>query len=338
MEALLRSAESRNQALIQAVPDTLVLLDASHRILEVIPGLPGKPPLDLGHRQGEDFLEMMPANSRDIILDTLDLIGTTSNLPPVPILVQGPRGQEYLELRFGRCGRKETLVLLQDITERRKMELTMQQSQKLESLGVLAGGVAHDFNNLLTSIIGNAQLARDGKPAEGETGRFLEIIEASALRAAKLTGNLLAYAGGAHVELETFDLRHLVLDLQSLLGTTVPRLIQLNCHLADEPLWNKGNEAQVSQIILNLLRNGAEAIDVGTVTLELKLASVQLGAEPLPRTGCCSKKIGQGQYALLGRCAGGMERLSKFVIVRGPGRGLGLGGRGRVFWVFMWGS
>jgi signal transduction histidine kinase/CheY-like chemotaxis protein len=331
VEALLRSAESRNQALIQAVPDTLVLLDASHRILEVIPGLPGTPPLDLSHRQGQDFLELVPPNSREIILDALDLIGTTSNLPPVPILVQGPRGQEYLELRFGRCGRKETLVLLQDITERRKMELTMQQSQKLESLGVLAGGVAHDFNNLLTSIIGNVQLAREGEPAAGETGRFLGIIEASALRAAKLTGNLLAYAGGAHVELETFDLRNLVRDLESLMGTTVPRLIQLDCQLADEPLWIKGNEAQVSQIILNLVRNGAEAMEGSTGTLELNLASVQVGEEPLPHRVLLEKHRPGPYVCLTVRDTGcGLDERERqrifdpFYSSKGPGRGLGL--------------
>nr|MEE4269824.1 ATP-binding protein [Candidatus Krumholzibacteria bacterium] len=331
VEALLRSAESRNQALIQAVPDTLVLLDASHRILEVIPGLPGTPPLDLSHHQGESFLELVPPNSRDIILDTLDLIGTTPHLPSVPILVQGPRGEKYLELRFGRCGRRETLVLLQDITERRKMELTMQQSQKLESLGVLAGGVAHDFNNLLTSIIGNVQLARDGEPVEGETGRFLEIIEASALRAAKLTGNLLAYAGGAHVELETFDLRKLVQDLQSLMGSTVPRLIQLNCHLAEEPLWIKGNEAQVSQIILNLVRNGAEAMEGSAGTLELKLAAVQVGEEPLLHRVLLDKHRPGPYVCLTVRDAGcGLDEREQqrifdpFYSSKGPGRGLGL--------------
>lgn len=327
----LEKAHGRNRALIQAVPDTLILLDHEHRILEVFTGSEGADLLDLKNRTGADFRDVVPANSRDILVDTLDLLKDVPNLPPVPILIEGPEGSHYLEMRFGPCGLEETLVLWQDVTDRRKMEWSLQQSQKLESLGVLAGGVAHDFNNLLTSILGNAQLAREQADPGGENVRLLGIIESSALRAAKLTGNLLAYAGEAHIELSPFNLTGLIRDMEPLWKTGVSGKVQYQVSLPAQPLWIMGNESQVSQIILNLVRNAAESIEKQPGEIQLSLENVQLGNQALPNQ-VLSDHPQPGSYVRLtvkdNGCGLGLKDQQRifdpFYTSKGSGRGLGL--------------
>src|SRR5947207_6406284 len=97
--------------------------------------------------------------------------------------------------------------------ERRHLEEHVRQSQKMESLGVLAGGVAHDFNNLLVGIMGNASLALD-KMSESNADRHLlrEVVSASE-RAADLTGQLLAYAGKGKFRIEPVDLSFLIREI-----------------------------------------------------------------------------------------------------------------------------
>src|SRR6266478_3383092 len=100
--------------------------------------------------------------------------------------------------------------------ERRNLEEQVQQSQRLESLGVLAGGVAHDFNNLLTGILGNASLAFDNQPPHHPNRMLLEEVMKAAERAADLTRQLLAYAGKGRFVMRTIDLSDLVREISGL--------------------------------------------------------------------------------------------------------------------------
>src|SRR3954468_10268109 len=110
-----------------------------------------------------------------------------------------------------------------DITERRKMDEQFRQTQKLESLGVLAGGVAHDFNNLLTGILGNASLALDATPSHDPSRILLEEVMRASERAAALTRQLLAYAGKGRFVMRIVNLSGLVREISSLVQTSVPK-------------------------------------------------------------------------------------------------------------------
>jgi signal transduction histidine kinase/CheY-like chemotaxis protein len=266
-----------------------------------------------------------------MVRDTCELLSETSNLPPVPIMVREGETSTYLELRFGRCGKDETLVLILDVTEQRKAELSLQQSQKLESLGVLAGGVAHDFNNLLTSILGHAQLARDTVSSCEETRQFLSVIENSAQRAAKLTGNLLAYAGEAHIELKTFNLTDLIQEMKPLWSTTLAGGTELKVEAGNEPRWIHGNETQISQIIMNLVRNGVESIASGPGEIVLTIAPRRLEGKRLPNQ-VLQQAPRPGNYIRLsvrdngcGLSPAVQQRIfDPFYTSKGAGRGLGL--------------
>ena len=166
------------------------------------------------------------------------------------------------------------LSLVQDITdrvlaeqtgrkaaaERQALERKLQESQKLESLGVLAGGIAHDFNNLLTGVLGNASLARMDLPPESPVQPFLAQIEASALRAADLCKQMLAYSGKGRFVVKNIDLNALIVDTTRLLEVSISKRAVLKFHLSDGLPVVLGDATQLRQVIMNLVINASEAV------------------------------------------------------------------------------
>ncbi|HEU4576787.1 MAG TPA: PAS domain S-box protein [Polyangiaceae bacterium] len=144
--------------------------------------------------------------------------------------------------------------------ERRRLEEQLQRSQRLESLGVLAGGVAHDFNNLLVGMLGNAELLQDSL-REPDDVELCQAITRAAQRAADLTAQLLAYAGrrdlGAR---QGVDLATLWRELSSLLAARLSRRAQIELRLAPDSLV-LGDRAGLTQMFMNLLTNASDALE-----------------------------------------------------------------------------
>ena len=165
------------------------------------------------------------------------------------------------------------IVLVQDVTRRhraenegKRLEGQLVDGQKLESLGSLAGGIAHDFNNLLTGVIGNAHLAKAELSHDHNAQRPLDSVLRAAERATKLTGQLLAYSGKGAFVVRPLDLTECVNDLASLLDTLVPKKVELRLDLGIQLPTMKADEAQIQQIVVNLVVNAGEAIEgIGTV-------------------------------------------------------------------------
>ena len=161
-----------------------------------------------------------------------------------------------------------------DVTERDRAEkqhaalqAQLLQVQKLESLGLLAGGIAHDFNNILTAILGGAATARLAIPPESSAHADLDIVITAAQRAADLTRQMLAYSGKGHFEIRPVDVSRLVREIANLLETTISKKVQMRLELADKLPAVEADVAQVQQVLMNLVINGAEAIgdERGTV-------------------------------------------------------------------------
>lgn len=161
--------------------------------------------------------------------------------------------------------------------ERRARDASVQQAQKLESLGVMAGGIAHDFNNILGAILGNVELARDALDDPEETRGALDRIGAASRRAAELTRQMLAYAGRASLRRDTIDVRQVVNDIVPLVRAAQTKKVRMEVEPMPHALWVSADPAQLSQVLLNLLTNAAEAIGEvnGSVTL-----SARVGAQP----------------------------------------------------------
>ncbi len=148
--------------------------------------------------------------------------------------------------------------------ERRHLEAAMLESQKLESLGLMAGGVAHDFNNLLTTILGNASLIVTG-PRE-ETGRMAGEIVLAAEQAAGLTDQLLAFAGRSRSVPGPFGLSDIVRHVESLAHAATAPNIDLRFELTRERTTVVADAGQIRQVVLNLVSNSCAAISgAGTV-------------------------------------------------------------------------
>jgi signal transduction histidine kinase len=143
--------------------------------------------------------------------------------------------------------------------ERRDLEEQLRRAQKLESLGLLAGGVAHDFNNLLTGIMGNASLVMETAYLDsGVRGMLQDIIRASE-RAADLTRQLLAYAGKGRFVVQRVDASAVVRDISDLIRSSVPRTVDLSLELHPDLPPLEGDPTQIQQLVMNLILNAVEA-------------------------------------------------------------------------------
>jgi nitrogen-specific signal transduction histidine kinase/CheY-like chemotaxis protein len=140
----------------------------------------------------------------------------------------------------------------------RASEERLRQAQRMESIGLLAGGVAHDFNNLLACIMGNASLLRE-EVFEEKQEKAEAIIRASE-KAADLTRQLLAYAGKGHFVVSTHNFSEVVLDMTGLLRASIPKKVNLNLALAPDLPGVEADRGQLQQIVMNLVLNGVEAI------------------------------------------------------------------------------
>ncbi len=184
-------------------------------------------------------------------------------------------------------GRPDRIVgTLMDVSERKELESQLMQSQKMESVGRLAGGVAHDFNNLLTAIFGELELATSDLQPSSELRASLGVIREAAERASQLTSQLLAFARQQVFALQTVDLNGLVLRLADLLGRLLGEDIRLELATSQE-LWRvRVDPHQVEQVIVNLSVNAREAmIHGGTLTIETRSErvtpeSARMGIEP----------------------------------------------------------
>ena len=222
-----------------------------------------------------------------------------------------------------------------DITERRNvederksLERKLQESQRLESLGVLAGGVAHDFNNLLTGIIGYASLARQEANAAGRD--FLDRVLQSAQRAADLCAQMLAYSGRGRFVVVPLDLSQAVRDLAALLQTSAAKAT-LSLDLADGLPPVLADASQIRQVVLNLVHNAAEALGERGGSVAVRTGAARRGRDDL-RGAYPDDDLPEGEYVFIevadtgcGMDAETRRRVFEpFFTTKFLGRGLGL--------------
>jgi PAS domain S-box-containing protein len=245
-------------------------------------------------------------------------------------------GCRWLESR-GSVRRDDTgrpvrlLGTVMDVTERKLMELQLQQTQKLESLGLLAGGIAHDFNNLLTVILGNAGLALlDLGPGSAAAGLVRE-VEKAASRAADLTQQMLAYSGKGTFQVQPVELSELVREMAQLLHAALPRKAHLVFEFAPDLPLIEADATQVRQIVMNLITNAAEALQEqsGVVVLATGVLTVE---QPALYAAHAGAELAPGPYVYLrvndtgcGMDAATQARIfDPFFTTKFTGRGLGL--------------
>jgi PAS domain S-box-containing protein len=199
----------------------------------------------------------------------------------------GPGGQHLVvEASFARVhehGRVVGFVAwFRDVTEQRRaqreraaLQTRVEQAQRVDSLGVLAGGVAHDFNNLLVPILANARMLEEELPEGGMHRELAAEVADAAQRAAELVAQMLTYAGKAPVEHRTVDLREVVRDVARLGSSAFPPEVVVDVELCEEAPCVWGSRVHLEQVAMNLLVNAGQACGAqGRVRIACAVRSV----------------------------------------------------------------
>ncbi len=166
------------------------------------------------------------------------------------------------------------MFFFRDITYDKEVERQLVHSQKMDSIGTLAGGVAHDFNNLLTTILGYAELLkRELKDNESSSQKLLQ-IEKSANRAAELTGQLLAFSRRHPTVLHIFNLNGLVGETMDMIRSTVPASIDVQFQPSLELPNIEADSTQIQQVLINLILNARDALcGSGMITISTRIGT-----------------------------------------------------------------
>jgi two-component system, cell cycle sensor histidine kinase and response regulator CckA len=160
------------------------------------------------------------------------------------------------------------ISLVEDVTERLKLEEQLRQAQKMEAVGKLAGGVAHDFNNLMTAVIGYSDLLLiELERSDPRTAR-VDAIRESAVRAAELTRQLLAFGRRQVLQVAEVDLREVVERMDTLLPRLIGENIRLETVVGSREIIVRADRSQLEQVVLNLAANARDAMpDGGMLTV-----------------------------------------------------------------------
>jgi signal transduction histidine kinase/CheY-like chemotaxis protein/HAMP domain-containing protein len=215
-----------------------------------------------------------------------------------------------------------------DITDKKKLEDRLSQSQKMESVGLLAGGVAHDFNNLLTPILGYTDLLLATIPAKDTQASSLHQIKLAAERARDLTRQLLAFSRKQLLELKTANLGIIIHSFENMLRRTILENIVIEVKIAPDLGQVLADTGQIEQVLLNLAINAQDAMpNGGTLTIEAK--NFELDESYTSRHA----EVSPGQYVMLSvsDTGTGMDEevrshiFEPFFTTKELGRGTGLG-------------
>ena len=169
-------------------------------------------------------------------------------------------------------GREDRIIILRDLTERKRMEAQLLLAQKMEAIGTLAGGVAHDFNNLLMVIQGNVSLMLLDIPPSHPHYEMLKTIEKKVQSGSRLTSQLLGYASKGKYEVKPLHLNQLVEETVEVFGRT-RKSISLHRNLAQDVAPVEADSGQIEQVLMNLMVNAADAMPLGG-DLFLKTANI----------------------------------------------------------------
>src|SRR5690606_18530941 len=220
------------------------------------------------------------------------------------------------------------LSVYTDITERIALEEQLRQSQRLESIGQLTGGVAHDFNNLLTVILGNAELLTEFLPQEDNLHQLAELRGSAARGGAELTHRLLAFARRQALDPAALDVNELVAGMEGLLQRTLPEDVEIETVLSTDLCKAYADPTQLEAVLLNLAINAKDAMPSGG-RLILETANRHLGEEYIEH----NPEVVPGEYVMIAVSDNGtgmsqeiIERaFDPFFTTKEKGKGTGLG-------------
>ena len=331
----LRQADSRQRALLNAIPDVVFRIHGNGTFL------------DFSAPHGQTFLppdsiiganlmqSAIPQDVRLTLKTAIDRAIATDEVVPIEYTLATGASDRHFEARVVRSGPQEVVATIRDISEaksaethRRRLEQQLRQSQKMEAIGTLAGGIAHDFNNILTALLGYAELLRAqvrGQSAAEE--RLAEIAKAGA-RAKDLVSQILTFSRRQDHARGPLLLGPAIEEALKLLRAAIPASIEIDAQVDDALPSILADATQIQQVIMNLAANASAAMAEGPGQLRIRCRAIDLDASAADDAG-----LRAGRYVCLtiedtgcGMPPEVVERMfDPFFTTKGPGEGTGLG-------------
>ncbi|MFQ5504922.1 MAG: ATP-binding protein [Planctomycetota bacterium] len=343
-DRVLTESENRYRSLVESAPVQIHEIDLEGVLIGTNPaGL-----RMLGARTEQEvsglrFLDLVAGEDRHRVGACLEgaRLGRTTELAFRAFGLEGTRtlASSFIPVRGAGDSIKKLMGVSQDITarkqaeeDRKSLELQLRQSQKMEALGQLAGGVAHDFNNVLTAVLGNVELMQCGMkgavPPDHPLFEYLVDIERSSRRAASLTQQLLAFSRRQVIRPKEIDLNEILRSMRSMLERLVREDIRMDFVLSDESWSILADQGQIEQVIMNLVVNAHDAMPDGGI-LRLETSNLVLGKDHA--RGHSEAHAGPHMLLLVSDTGCGMDAETRshifepFFTTKEVGKGTGLG-------------
>lgn len=265
------------------------------------------------------------AEARSKTIETGEWLGEVDRLSKAgkPLTVQG----HWTLVKDERGEPKCFLIFNTDVTEKKQLENQFLRAQRMESIGILAGGIAHDLNNVLSPILMVAQLIRM-KTDDPDIDEWLNTLEGSAKHGAELIRQILAFSRGVEGERVEMQVGHLIREIQKIISETFPRSITIRTDVAKD-LWSiKGVATHLNQVLMNLCVNARDAmpgggqikISAGNVQVDEAYCALHPEARPGPYVVVSVNDTGTGIPPEV------LERIyDPFFTTKEIGKGTGLG-------------
>ncbi|MFZ5570797.1 MAG: PAS domain-containing hybrid sensor histidine kinase/response regulator [Thermodesulfobacteriota bacterium] len=174
-----------------------------------------------------------------------------------------------------------TLVVLRDITEKKRLAAHFRQAQKMESIGTLAGGIAHDFNNLLAAIMGYTEMSLAEAPKNSRIEKRLTRVMQASERARDLVNQILTFSRQKEQVKKPLQIRPIVKEAMKLLRASIPSAIQFQVDIAEDTGIILADPTQIHQLIMNLCTNAAHAMQEKGGLLTIGIRNIRIGKEDL---------------------------------------------------------
>ena len=332
----LRQAESRQRALLDAIPDLVFRLGRDGTYLDFSAPRGGTlvpPERIIGSHVRESGY---PEDVVDRLLAAIERAVARGGVETLEYDLDFDGAQRRFEARLVRSGEDEIVATVRDITDRKRaedersrLEAQLRQAHKMEAIGTLAGGIAHDFNNILTAIIGHTELLRAKRADDAELNEPLAEIAKAGSRAKELVAQILTFSRRQERMRAATSLGPVVLEALKLLRAAIPTTIEIEASVASDLPAVLADATQVHQVIMNLAANAAAAISGHGGRLKVALDAVDLDEEravghPALRPGAWVRLTVEDDGC--GMEPEVIERIfDPFFTTKGPGEGTGLG-------------
>jgi signal transduction histidine kinase/DNA-binding response OmpR family regulator len=273
MERKLREHEEWLETTLKSIGDAVISTDADGRIRFMNPKAEALTGWTQREGEGMPLGDVLTKGEGESVLLSKD--GR-----PIPIEETQAPTMDASGVRSG------SVVVFRDISDRKRLEEQLRQSQKMESIGTLASGIAHDFNNILNNVLGFAYQLQKHADDQARVQKYSQTIERSATRGAELCSQLLTFARAGRKERVATDLKGIIEEVVSLSAGTFPKSIRLHKAVEESVLPVLGDRGELYQILLNLIVNARDAVlartdsQGGSVIIEAMNVAVEPETNP----------------------------------------------------------